>query len=265
MNFLGAIHVLWLFLSFCVSFVSGSIPFSVWIGKLLKGRDPRKYNIGNPGGFNSFITFGPAVGFTIIYLDFLKGTFAIALLDQLFSLDYFVAPDGSNIWHTLVCIFGPMFCVLGHNYSPWLNFQGGRGIGVFIGTLLYVNPIIFVIFFFVSFHLLIGIIKVSPRIANIFAFFIYFPATLFIPLAPPWSFIWNDWVVGANNLLHLTPALMTIAIWIAWIPSHWRSLVYFFKGKKEWTFSMEEGQKLEGDFGTVKDQTYTDPSAEEEP
>ena len=86
------------------SYIIGSIPFSVWIGKLVKGTDLRNKKTGNPGGFNALRTFGPKIGLPIMFLDFFKGTITIALLDHLFSFDYFIASNGSNIWHILACI-----------------------------------------------------------------------------------------------------------------------------------------------------------------
>ena len=97
-----ALKILWIILACAGSFLSGSIPFAVWVSKAAKGKDPRDYNIGNPGAFNSFISFGPTIGYIIIFLDFFKGAFPLAVIDHVFSINYFVAADGSNIWHTLL-------------------------------------------------------------------------------------------------------------------------------------------------------------------
>lgn len=52
-----AINSLWVGLACLGSYLSGSIPFSVWLGKLLTSKDLRNYNVGNPGGFNVAMTY----------------------------------------------------------------------------------------------------------------------------------------------------------------------------------------------------------------
>ena len=79
---MALINILWVVLACLGAFLLGSIPFSVLIGVLATGKDLRQYNIGNPGGFNSLLTYGPAIGLPIIFLDILKGTVSIILIDQ---------------------------------------------------------------------------------------------------------------------------------------------------------------------------------------
>ena len=124
---MAAIDILWLLLAFVGSYLIGSMPSSVWFGKILKGKDVREHHTKNPGGMNAVRTFGLAFGLFILFLDIFKGALTIALLDHLFSLDHFVAMDGSNIWHTLACIIGPGLCVLGHNYSIFMLGRDKEG------------------------------------------------------------------------------------------------------------------------------------------
>ena len=111
---MALINILWATIAGISAYLVGSIPFSLWVGRLAKGVDLREHNTGNPGGFNALRTFGPKLGFPILFLDELKGVITIALIDHLFSLQYFVESDGSNITHTIMCIIGPALCILGH-------------------------------------------------------------------------------------------------------------------------------------------------------
>ncbi|MEA2069661.1 MAG: glycerol-3-phosphate acyltransferase [Asgard group archaeon] len=250
---MNPLNILWTILALLGAYLSGSIPYSVIIGKVATGEDLRDYNVGNPGGFNAVMTYGYFIGFSVIFIDILKGLIPMILIDQLFfRLDTFVAADGSNIWHTIACILGPAFCILGHNHPVWLKFKGGRGTAVFIGTLLYVNPIVLMTFF-IPFGLMIGLLKVPTRVSNILSGIFFIPAGLFIPIAPPYNFIHTDWLLpagAANPFLYMTPFFITLAMWLAWIPRHFPSLVAAIKGE-EWTMSITEGQQITEDFDTI--------------
>ncbi len=76
-----AFEVLWLILALLGSFLSGSIPYAVIIGRLATGKDLREFNIGNPRGFNAVMTYGLPIGISVIFIDILKGFIPIALID----------------------------------------------------------------------------------------------------------------------------------------------------------------------------------------
>lgn len=259
-----ALKILWVFLGCLGSYLLGSIPFSVLVGLLTTGKDLREFNIGNPGGFNAILTYGPVLGLTIMFLDFLKGTVSIALLDQLFQLSFFVAEDGSNVWRTLVCILGPAFCALGHNHPVWLKFRGGRGLGVLLGTFVYVNPLIFVLFIIVYGGILIELLNFPPRVAMATNGLLFVPVGLFLPVSPPWNTIISDWTIGATNFVHLTQGFILLAVWLAWLPRLAPSILNVLRGKKEWSFSATEGQDLTEELETVQDFDESfQPEAEE--
>lgn len=182
---MALINILWLIFAFLGSYLLGSIPFSVWIGKLLKGIDLREHNIKNPGGMNAVMTFGRGIGLLIMLLDFAKGALLIGLIDHIFSLDYFYANDGSNIWYTIAVILGPMFGILGHNYPIWLKFKGGQGLGVFMGAIWYLNPLLFT-FYAVGVIFIVVIVKMNVRYGTMVVILLDIILSLFIPISPPW-------------------------------------------------------------------------------
>jgi len=193
---MASLNILWLVLACLVSYFLGSIPFSVWIGKLVGSVDLRKHNIKNPGGMNAVMTYGRAIGLTIMLLDFAKGAVLIGLIDHLFSLANFVAPDGSNIWYTLAVILGPMFGILGHNYPVWLKFKGGQGLGVFMGAIWYLNPLLFT-FYAVGVIFIVAVVKMNVRYGTMVVILLDIVLSLFMPIFPPWvnihlnEFLWS--------------------------------------------------------------------------
>jgi glycerol-3-phosphate acyltransferase PlsY len=193
-----AVYITCVILACLVGYVLGSLPFSVWIGKLATGVDLRNHGVKNPGGMNAAATYGLKIGLPIILLDFLKGTTTILLIDQLFALDFFISPEGINIWHTLASILGPTCCILGHNYSIFLKFKGGQGLGVFLGVIYYLNPILFV-FYGLGIIVTMLLFKANVRIGTLVIIILEIFLLMFIRINPPWSnmpefrFPWTPW------------------------------------------------------------------------
>jgi acyl-phosphate glycerol 3-phosphate acyltransferase len=236
------INILWLSLACLGSYFLGSIPFSVWIGHLFRGKDLREHNVGNPGGMNAVMTFGPAIGILVLFLDFFKGTLTIALIDHLFSIEYFIAENGTNIWYTLAIILGPTFCILGHNYSFWLGFEGGQGVGVFLGVLLYLNPLVFV--FHNLFIIGIGLTKkVTVRTGKIIDIFLDTILILLLPLTPPWSLIAVNDFLWENSFIQLKAAVVLLVMALTLLA---RSLQSVAQNKK--TGSWKVGNKGKQQF-----------------
>jgi glycerol-3-phosphate acyltransferase PlsY len=131
-----------------IAFLCGSLPFSVWLGKLFVGVDVRQYGDGNPGAANVFRTGNKVVGLVALLLDVAKGA----------------APVGLSYYN--LGIRGiPMYLIaiapiLGHVFSPFLKFRGGKAIavslGVWIGLTLWKASLVGVVF------TVIGIAVMTP-------------------------------------------------------------------------------------------------------
>ena len=138
--------ITYLTLSFIVSFLLGSIPWGVIVSKLAFHKDIRDEGSGNIGTANAFRAMGKVGGALVFVLDFGKGLLSGWLAAFVFApaiaavpVDA-VTPDGQ----LLLGIFGnPALnpvglalalafagCTLGHIFSPWLKFKGGKGIAV---------------------------------------------------------------------------------------------------------------------------------------
>jgi acyl phosphate:glycerol-3-phosphate acyltransferase len=101
-----------------VAFWSGALPFSVWVGRLALRTDIRRYGDANPGATNVFRGGGKAAGIVALLLDFLKGALPVGLAH--FHL-------GLTGWALVAVTLAP---VLGHAFSPFLRFQGGKAVAV---------------------------------------------------------------------------------------------------------------------------------------
>lgn len=221
---MAAIDILWLILACIGAYLIGAIPFSVWVGKLVKGQDVREHHTQNPGGMNAIRTFGLGLGLVILFLDIFKGTLTIALMDHIFSLDYFVVGNGSNICHTLACIIGPGLCVLGHTYSIFIKFEGGQGLGVFMGVLTYTQPLA-LIFYLFGFIFLTVVFKLNVRTVGFIVVLLCVFVALFIPIGPPWNNLMMDFTVGPNSLLHLTQGLLTFSMLLVLLARFFENLI----------------------------------------
>ena len=120
-------------LLFLIAFLLGSIPWGVIISKVFFKKDVRDEGSGNIGATNSIRALGKFGGAVVFLLDFGKGLLS-GYLGMLLSYALLASgyPDG--------CIGMPVAflgCVLGHIFSPWLGFRGGKGIAVGVGCLFF--------------------------------------------------------------------------------------------------------------------------------
>ncbi len=115
-------------------FLLGSIPNGVLIGRIFFGKDPRNYGSHNSGGTNSGRVFGKKVGVIVITLDILKTVVAFwnvwAFLRLSSIRNNFKIWDDGVFYNYLVLLF----VALGHCFSPWINFKGGKAVACYMGA-----------------------------------------------------------------------------------------------------------------------------------
>lgn len=133
------------FLAFAlvVGYFLGAIPFAVIVAKRY-GVDILKAGSGNPGATNVKRTCGKFAGNLVFILDMLKGFIAAfwpwALMNTLMPTD----PAAAEIWPHAIAIAqlcGFAGALLGHCFSIFLKFKGGKGVSTTIGGLLGAMPI----------------------------------------------------------------------------------------------------------------------------
>ena len=123
-----------LFLLLLISYILGSTPTSIIAGKIIKGIDIREHGSGNAGGTNVFRILGFKPALIVVIVDVLKGWFPPAILAPLFFDKQIISDLG------LVQICCGFAAVLGHIYTVFGNFKGGKGVGT-LGGLLIVSSL----------------------------------------------------------------------------------------------------------------------------
>ncbi len=109
------------------SFLAGAIPFGYIIGKI-KGVDIRKYGSGNIGATNVSRVFGKKIGILVFFLDVLKGVIPVLLVKY----------TGLPLKFQFIAA---LMAVLGHCFSPFLRFKGGKGVATGIGAFFVLSPV----------------------------------------------------------------------------------------------------------------------------
>jgi glycerol-3-phosphate acyltransferase PlsY len=128
------------------AFLLGSIPFGLIIARAFKVKDLTHQGSGNIGATNvsRVVGFWPA-GFLTLVLDMFKGALPVALVaytgipEALGSL--LQRPDAASQVTPLLTWSVGLFAVLGHCFSPWLHFKGGKGVATGFGVMLMLSPI----------------------------------------------------------------------------------------------------------------------------
>lgn len=133
---------MYLFLLILVlSYLVGAIPTAIIISRFARGIDIREHGSGNAGGTNVFRVLGWKYGILTIVLDAFKGTIAVVLISR---LHYGNIPF-NNITpfddFTLIQIFAGVAAVLGHIWTIFAGFRGGKGIATALGFLIAIITI----------------------------------------------------------------------------------------------------------------------------
>lgn len=123
-----------------LSYLVGSIPGSVWVGKLLYGVDVREYGSGNAGATNTFRVLGWKAGVLATVVDLGKGLLAAGVIATI-RIDGL--PSGIEVWHieTVVRLMAGVAAVVGHMFPVWAHFKGGKGVNTAAGVLFALTPI----------------------------------------------------------------------------------------------------------------------------
>ncbi len=135
-------------MEFCllaIAYLLGSIPTGYLVGRMT-GIDIRKYGSGSTGAANVWRTIGRDVGIFVFVFDLLKGATAIALMQYINEINKF-----SNQWstgdlivnlttlHEWFVVGAALLVLLGHGYSCWIGFKGGKSVATGLGVLLALN------------------------------------------------------------------------------------------------------------------------------
>jgi glycerol-3-phosphate acyltransferase PlsY len=116
-------------LAVLLAYLIGSVPFGLFIVRLMTGNDVRESGSGNIGATNVLRTTGRAAGVLTLVLDIAKAFLAVWLADRL--------SGGSTLWTS----FAAFAVLLGHAFPVWLKFKGGKAVATFVGAFAWLTPL----------------------------------------------------------------------------------------------------------------------------
>jgi glycerol-3-phosphate acyltransferase PlsY len=161
------------------AYLLGSVPSGLWIGQIFYHKDLRREGSGNTGTTNTFRILGVKSGVITFTFDLLKGTLA-TLLPLFFHL------------HTLSPLIFGLLAVLGHTFSVFDRFHGGKAVATSGGVILGFNPLflIYLLLVFLLVLVLFSMISLSSITAALAALvgIAFFPLVHFILPTFDWLF-----------------------------------------------------------------------------
>lgn len=178
-----------------IGFFAGSLPFSVWIGRVALKKDITAYGDANPGATNVLRAGGRGAAALALLLDILKAAIPVGVAYQVV---------GINDWRLVPVAVAPVF---GHAFSPFLRFQGGKALatalGMWIALTLWTIPTIGG-FSVLAFSLLVG----ANGWAVVFAYLVILAYLLIAPTA----FDFLNWQPATPILLAIWAITMVLII-----------------------------------------------------
>ena len=121
--------VLW-FILCIISYLIGSFPTAYVVSKRLFNIDIRTVGSGNVGATNVMRSIGKRWGILVLIIDAIKGAIPIIILRNLLE-----------ITSPYILIIAGIFAIIGHTYTIFLRFRGGKGVATSLGVLLSLTPI----------------------------------------------------------------------------------------------------------------------------
>jgi glycerol-3-phosphate acyltransferase PlsY len=122
---------IWIALAWGVAYTLGSIPTAVWVGRWQKSIDIREHGSGNAGLTNAIRVLGWKGAGPVLAVDLLKGFFAPLTA---------VLITGYDRWDWPIFVAG-LLGILGHSFTVFAGFRGGKGVLTGLGVFLFLTPI----------------------------------------------------------------------------------------------------------------------------
>jgi glycerol-3-phosphate acyltransferase PlsY len=123
-----------------IGYLSGSLPWGLWLGRWLRGVDVRTMGSRNLGATNVYRSLGPGLGILTMLLDMAKGAVPVAVVPGLPATQSF---PGGREWCMMAVAIA---AVSGHVWTCFAGFRGGKGVATTAGVLLAMAPLAFGVF-----------------------------------------------------------------------------------------------------------------------
>lgn len=122
-----------------LAYLLGAIPFTLIIGKIFFKRDPRLEGSGNLGATNSLRVLGWKAALAVVVLDVGKAILALSIVSWIFS------SAEALPYQSWAMVLAAVCAILGHAFSPYIGFKGGKGVATAAGSIISLSPQIFII------------------------------------------------------------------------------------------------------------------------
>ena len=171
------------FILIVIAYILGSIPNALWIGKVFKGIDVREHGSKNTGSTNAARVLGAKLGILTLILDISKGAIPVAL-SFFMKADLLENMTGIS---SLDPIMVGIFAIIGHSFSLFMKFKGGKAVATTVGVFTVLVPkalllaaVVFFVIFAVTRYVSVSSITAAISLP-IFIFFLYWdvPYTIF--------------------------------------------------------------------------------------
>jgi glycerol-3-phosphate acyltransferase PlsY len=163
------------------SYLAGSIPFGLMIGRVVKRIDLRDFGSGNIGATNVGRVLGKKWGLICLVLDALKGLLPVA-----FFPGWICGTNHATLGD--LAVLSGVATIIGHMFPCWLGFRGGKGVATSLGVIAVLSPwglLVAAIIFFGTFAVF-RIVSLSSMLAAI-GFGLFYPASAAIDWLIPFS------------------------------------------------------------------------------
>jgi len=177
-----------------IAYLLGSIPTGFLVAKA-RGVDIRSVGSGNIGATNVFRILGKTAGAIVLLVDAAKGWLAVFVVARLVSGWFY--PDAGPLAREWFSLCAGIAAILGHNYTCWLHFKGGKGIATSAGVLVALVP--------------------GPLLIILGIWIVVFALSRYVSLASisaAFALPFAAWVLGAStNIIIVTATLAALAIY----------------------------------------------------
>ena len=146
-----------------LAYLTGAIPFAVWIGKFFCGIDLREFGSNNSGATNAFRVLGAKVGSAVLFLDVFKAWISVNYI-------YFISDSSlKNQYEIEFQLILGLAAVIGHVFPVYVGFRGGKGIATLLGLLIAIHfsAAIFSLFIFVLILMIFRYVSLASIFASI--------------------------------------------------------------------------------------------------
>lgn len=124
-----------------VSYVLGSIPTGLWLGLRLRGIDIREHGSRNIGATNTLRVLGKKLGAAALAGDMLKGLVSVLLGQAVYAKFGAAAGGAAAAWGIYLPLVCGLAAILGHSFSVFLRFKGGKGVATSTGVFAALLPV----------------------------------------------------------------------------------------------------------------------------